>query len=121
MAEKLENSERNEETTNFIYREGRRMGDIAIDLGDGDGLVLNKMPGKRYFLEVHREIRKNGESTGAYFRICYDENKAPIFDVIDGKPVPAKKEIDSYFPKLEKFMDQNEKVQSLKLEIRVKK
>lgn len=101
--------------TTTKYKE--RLGDVIISLGDGLGLVLDKIGGKRYFLEVHREINKHGKPTREYHRFARDENNRGIFNF----EVSIKEEINSYFPKIEEFMNQNEKVQSVKLEIRVQK
>lgn len=100
-------------TTKEKYKE--RPGDVVIDLGDGESLILNKMKGKRYFLEVNREVDKNSKPTGEYHEFCYDEDNKGIFkDSI-------KDQIYPYFQKVEIFMNQNKKVQSVKLEIRVQK
>ena len=98
-------------TTKAKYRE--RQGDLVIDLGDGGGLVLNKMDGRRYFLEVHREVNKKGKPTGEYYRFARDENNRGIFNFKG----PLRKEINSYFPNMEKDMNKNKKIQSIKLEV----
>lgn len=105
-----------DEDTQYIERKG----DVIINFDEVTNLVLNKMPGKRYFVEIHREIDDNNQPTGAYYKFSSDEDGEGIPDFIEGEPVPVAKEIKSYYPKLEKFMNENKDIQSLKLEIRVK-